>query len=61
MRTIGTIVAIAGLASVVNHAVGGEQMDVLEWSNDRQPLAGIAIAVLGLCVLGAGAALSRKR
>ncbi|OLT19749.1 hypothetical protein BJF79_16515 [Actinomadura sp. CNU-125] len=61
MRTIGTIVAIAGLASVVNHAMGGEQMEVLQWSDAHQPLAGIGLGVLGLLVFGLGAVFSRDR
>ncbi|MFD0902080.1 hypothetical protein [Actinomadura sediminis] len=61
MRTIGTIVAIAGLLSIVNHFFGGDQMDVLEWTDSRQPLAGIGLGVLGLAVYAAGAVLSRDR
>ncbi|MEV5829857.1 hypothetical protein AB0L25_30245 [Spirillospora sp. NPDC052242] len=61
MRTIGTIVAIAGLLSIVNHAFGGNQMDVLEWTDAHQPLAGIGLGLLGLALYAAGAALSRDR
>ncbi|MBE1536133.1 hypothetical protein [Actinomadura algeriensis] len=61
MRTIGTIVAIVGLASIVNHAAGGEQMEVLEWSEAHQPLAGIGIGVLGVFLVVVGAAVARNR
>ncbi|QFG19964.1 hypothetical protein [Actinomadura sp. WMMB 499] len=61
MRTIGTIVAIVGLASLANHAVGGEQMEVLDWSSEHQPAAGIGLLVLGLLVLAAGSVLHRDR
>ncbi|WP_026406028.1 hypothetical protein [Actinomadura rifamycini] len=61
MRTIGTIVAVAGLLSLVNHAFGSDQMDVLEWTDTRQPLAGIGLGLLGLALYGAGAALARRR
>lgn len=61
MRTIGTIVAIAGLLSLVNHAFGSDQMDVLEWTNAHQPLAGIGLGLLGLFVYAVGATLARDR
>lgn len=61
MRTIGAIATAVGFLSAVYHYTGGENIELMEWSQGHQPLAGIGIGLAGLLVTAVGAALSRKR
>ncbi|MBO2462563.1 hypothetical protein [Actinomadura violacea] len=61
MRTVGVIVAAVGFLSVAYHYTGGGNIELMEWSEGHQPLAGMGIGVTGLLVAGAGAVFSRGR
>ncbi|MFC6882607.1 MULTISPECIES: hypothetical protein [Actinomadura] len=61
MRTIGIIAAAIGFLSAVYHYTGGENIELMKWSQGHQPLAGLGIGAAGLLVTALGAALSRKR
>ncbi|MWA00384.1 hypothetical protein F8568_008350 [Actinomadura sp. LD22] len=61
MRTIGVIVAAVGFISAAYHYTGGENIELMRWSEGHQPLAGLGVGAAGLLLTAAGAALSRDR
>ncbi|QKG19516.1 hypothetical protein [Actinomadura verrucosospora] len=61
MRTIGVTIAAVGFISAAYHFTGGENMELMEWTEGRRPLAGLGIGVAGLLVAAGGSALSWRR
>ncbi|KAB2384655.1 hypothetical protein [Actinomadura montaniterrae] len=61
MRTMGVIVAAVGFISAAYHYTGGENIELMEWSEGGRPLTGLGVGVAGLLAAAAGAALSRDR
>ncbi|MFC5187542.1 hypothetical protein [Actinomadura harenae] len=61
MRVLGVVVAVLGFGSLIAFNGDNDNVGPMSWASGHQPVAGIAVGLLGLVVAGLGFASRSRR